>query len=40
VFEAIAAKFPLLAFEFSWTDEHEPDLTHSLTMRRGEEEAA
>ena len=39
VFRAIAAKFPQLVFEFSWTDEDEPGLTHSLTIRSSEEEA-
>jgi len=36
VFQAIAAKFPQLAFEFSWTDEHDPDVTHSMVIRRSE----
>ena len=36
VFQAIAAKFQNLTFEFSWTDEGEPDVTHSLVVRCGE----
>jgi hypothetical protein len=35
VFEAIAAKFQNLTFEFRWTDEGE-QVTHSMVVRRGE----
>ena len=36
IFEAIAAKFRHLAFGFTWTDEDEPGVTHSMIVRRGE----
>jgi hypothetical protein len=36
VFQAIAAKFTHLNFEFTWSDEGEPGITHSMTARRGE----
>lgn len=36
VFQAIAAKFQQLAFEFTWTYEDNPDVTHSMVIRRGE----
>jgi Ferredoxin-like domain in Api92-like protein len=39
IFQAIAAKFDQLTFQFSWTDEHEPGVTHSMTVRCGEEGA-
>jgi hypothetical protein len=28
-----------MAFEFNWTDEDEPDVTHCMIIRRGDEEA-
>ncbi len=39
VFRKLAEMFPELSFEFSWSDEDEPDVTHSLKINRGEAEA-
>src|SRR5262249_17496990 len=36
IFKHLAAMFPKLAFEFAWTDEDEPDRTHTLRIHTSE----
>jgi hypothetical protein len=36
IFKKIAETFPTLSFEFSWTDEDDPDVTHQLCICRRE----
>jgi len=36
VFQALATDFQRLTFEFTWTDEDEPDVTHKMVVRCGE----
>lgn len=35
VFQKLAVLFPQIAFTFTWTDEDEPEITHSLKIHHG-----
>lgn len=35
IIKALAARFPSISFEFSWSDEDEPEVTHTMTIAAG-----